>query len=200
MSTYRYKWESPPLERVKRGISEAMQAVISMTAPAPQALVDVSLTGETEADKLDLDGTMLGLGWEFLSMDPPAPPQVILLRQEVTANLTADANTDSDAFTNLLTVEITTGAGVIGIMASATTRTADAEGNIRVTVNGTPIRSSGHPIGIANTVLSARVPVPPGTYTVALQWRAGVGGTHYARPVSYPADEFAGLLVRETTA
>lgn len=200
MSTYRYIWKDPNLARIQRQLRPAIAPSAVLSGPAPAPIVDISLTGETAEDKLDLDTVMAVSGWEYQSTNPPDQPKGLILRQEIGLRLLVDESTTSNVFVNLLSVPITVERGVLTIVGQGTFTTEIEQANVRVTVDGIPVVSTAHAVGISNLMMAARVPVPAGLRTVSLQWRAGALGTIRARPGTRPDDEFAALLVREMSA
>ena len=195
MTTYRYGWKGIDEQALKRNVDPAKTLAVQGPAPAP--VVDIVIDSPTAADKMDLDAAMLQQGWVYSSTDPPAQPKGIILRQEIGAKITTDESTTSTSFVDLITVPITTEAGVLGLIANASSLAVISLGYFRVTVDGVAVAGGAHLLGLANLFLGVRVPITAGSHTVKLQWRTDALGTHSISAASLPEAHFANLLVRE---
>lgn len=195
MTTYRYTWKGIDADDVAKLLDPSL--VVSVLGPAPAPVIDVVLNSSSATDKDDLDAAMFQKGWLYFSTDPPAQPQGIILRQEIPAKLLSDSSTTSDTFADLIVVPITTGAGVLGLIASAVSTAIVTPGYFRITVDGVTVANGAHGVGMMNMFLGVRILVPAAAHTVKLQWRTDATGTHKIDASSMPEAEFASLLVRE---
>jgi len=198
MTTYRYNWKGLDVPAIQQSINPSLVPVVA--GPAPSSVVDVTIGSSTAEDKSDLDAAMLQQGWIYASTDPPQQPQGIVLRQEIGVKLLVDSTTNSTTFVDLITVAITTQAGVLGLVANATSLALVTLGYLRITVDGVTVQGGAHLIGLANNFMGLRVPIAAGAHTVKLQWRTDAGGTHQINAASAPEAEFANLLVREMSS
>lgn len=129
------------------------------------------------------------------------------LKQTAFAEITTDTTSTSSSWADLLSLNITTGAGYLAVFASAGFSCSNATARLmglRLVVDGTPIRavsSASASTAIAESFsIVSRVAVSAGAHTVKLQWRVSAGYTIRCRPVAYPDDEHCSLLVMEVTA
>lgn len=196
MTTYRYAWKGLDQTAIARSISPSLSG-FTIAGPSPAPVIDVTVNSSSNTDKEDLDDAMLKQGWAYSSTDPPAPPKGIILRQEIGTRVISDSSTTSTSFEDLLTVSITTEAGVLGLIVSACSTAMLEQGYFRITVDGVTVTGGAHMVGLASMFLGVRVPITPGPHTVKLQWRTDTLGTHRVNAVSAPEAEFANLLVRE---
>ena len=192
--TYRYRFVGVTDPYINDRIDPAFPATTIDTGPRIQS--DVSADSSTKAD---LDAVMLYRGWVFVETNP-ASPTPLTTRQVVSAFLATDQSTSSTAFVTLLTVNITTAAGSLEILATAATNAIVVSGFTRLVLDGVAVAQSGagHLIGVATHAISRRVPIAAGAHVVELQWRTAVGGTLNCQPLAQPDREHASLLVRET--
>lgn len=198
-TTYRYKWSGPSLIEVTNNLKPGV--VPTLFQPRPQPLADITLSSDLAEDKTDLDGVMAALGWEFIQTNPPMPPRGVVVREVQEKRLITDETTTSTSFVDLLSIPITTDDGFIEAYATASTNVLIALGAFRLTLDGVPFVAGGCgvPIGAVGSIsIIKRAPVTAGVHTVALQWRAGVGGTLRVRPNAFPDVEHATLLIKET--
>jgi hypothetical protein len=63
MSTYRYNWIGVDTSELQASLRATLAVTIEPTSP--KVTIEVLLTGETLADKSDLDAAMLSQGWDF---------------------------------------------------------------------------------------------------------------------------------------
>jgi len=127
-----------------------------------------------------------------------------------------DTQVASGVFVDLLTVNISTGAGFLLIDTSFSPALGPTPGGVfaanvyfRILLDGVAERGAAvGPFTAPGTIsepqagaITLRRPVAPGPHTVKLQWRTTVGLTMFIRPVGAGVDkEHASLLVEEVLA
>jgi hypothetical protein len=127
--------------------------------------------------------------------------------QSLFVEQTTDTTLASTTFTDLLTINITTGATFIVIEASVSSSNTNASrtNQFRIMIDGVAKRAAAHTIGGAGNWGSSAIifkqAVTAGAHTVKLQWAedsTSGGATVQIRPVAAAGQEHASLHVIET--
>lgn len=130
-------------------------------------------------------------------------------KQSAMAEVTTDqsATQATKAWADLVTLNITTGAGFLLMQASAAFNCSNGssrEMGLRLVLDGVAVRAACSP-SVSTSVAQAlgvvaRKSVTAGAHVVKLQWEVASGYTIYCRPVTLPDQEHCTLVVEEVGA